>query len=176
MTTMIMFYLGEDNTRSSIDATVCYDVELGTSVAQLRDMIIPMVAEYREHVSIKFICRYPHRRNGDVMIYKKLPINDDRTLQNVLNIPSRHPDHQHVEIYVVKEEGSTMNTSGSHTAVGWADVHTYGELLSGRGDLSTLGSFTQMLALGQSSRSTLAEETPGQRMCSLFCQGECIEA
>ncbi|GFZ15684.1 hypothetical protein Acr_25g0000930 [Actinidia rufa] len=139
-------------------------------------MIIPRVAEYREHVSIKFICRYPHRRNGDVMIYKKLPINNDRTLQNVLNIPSRHPDHQHVEIYVVKEEVSTMNTSGSHTAVGWADVHTYGELLSGRGDLSTLGSFTQMLALGQSSRSTLAEEAPGQRMCSLFSQGECIEA
>ncbi|GFZ19033.1 hypothetical protein Acr_27g0007720 [Actinidia rufa] len=139
-------------------------------------MIIPRVAEYGEHVSIKFICRYPHRRNGDVMIYKKLPINDDRTLQNVLNIPSRHPDHQHVEIYVVNEEVSTMNTSGSHTAVGWADVHTYGELLSGMGDLSTLGSFTQMLALGQSSRSTLAEEAPGQRMCSLFSQGECIEA
>ncbi|GFS30575.1 pectin lyase-like superfamily protein [Actinidia rufa] len=112
-------------------------------------MIIPMVAEYGEHVSIKFICRYPHRRNGDVMIYKKLPINDDRTLQNALNIPSRHPDHQHVEIYVVKEEVSTMNTSGSHTAVGWTDVHTYGELLSRRGDLSTLGSFTQMLALGR---------------------------
>ncbi|GFY81180.1 hypothetical protein Acr_01g0009890 [Actinidia rufa] len=110
------------------------------------------------------------------MIYKKLPINDDRTLQNVLNIPSRHPDHQHVEIYVVKEEVSTMNTSGSHTAVGWTDVHTYGELLSGRGALSTLGSFTQMLALGQSSRSTLAEEASGQRMCSLFNQGECIEA
>ncbi|GFY98152.1 hypothetical protein Acr_12g0006930 [Actinidia rufa] len=69
-----------------------------------------------------------------------------------------------------------MNTSGSHTAVGWANVHTYGELLSGRGDLSTLGSFTQMLALGQSSRSTLAEEAPGQRMYSLFSQGECIEA
>ncbi|GFZ01076.1 hypothetical protein Acr_14g0007110 [Actinidia rufa] len=92
------------------------------------------------------------------------------TLQNVLNIPSRHPDHQHVEIYVVKEEGSTMNTSGSHAAVSWADVHTYGELLSGRGDLSILGSFTQMFALGQSSRSTLAEEAPGQRMCSLFSQ------
>ncbi|GFZ11319.1 hypothetical protein Acr_22g0007170 [Actinidia rufa] len=131
-----------------IDATVCYDVELGTSVAQLRDMIIPMVAEYGEHVSIKFICRYPHRRNGDVMIYKKLPINDDRTLQNVLNIPSRHPDLQHVEIYIVKEEASTMHTSGSHAAMSWAD----------------------------SSRSTLAEEAPGQRMCSLFSQGECIEA
>ncbi|GFZ05385.1 hypothetical protein Acr_17g0009570 [Actinidia rufa] len=139
-------------------------------------MIIPMVAEYGEHASIKFICRYPHRRNGDVMIYKKLSINDDRTLQNVLNIPSRHPDHHHVEIYVVKEEGSTMNTSGSHAAVSWADVHTYGELLSGRGDLSTLGSFIQMFALGQSSRSTLAEEAPGQRMCNLFSQGECIEA
>ncbi|GFS31142.1 hypothetical protein Acr_00g0015870 [Actinidia rufa] len=183
MTTMVMFYWEGKIIRDrregisyDIDATVCYDVELGTSVAQLRDMIIPRVAEYGEHVSIKFICRYPHRRNGDVMIYKKLPINDDRTLQNVLNIPSRHPDHQHVEIYVVNEEVSTMNTSGSHTAVGWADVHTYGELLSGRGDLSTLGSFTQMLALGQSSRSTLAEEAPGQRMCSLFSQGECIEA
>ncbi|GFY95412.1 hypothetical protein Acr_10g0007970 [Actinidia rufa] len=68
---------------------------------------------------------------------------DGRTLQNVLNIPSRHPDHQYVEIYDVKEEGSTMNTSGSHAA---------------------------------SSRSTLAEEAPGQRMCSLFSQGECIEA
>ncbi|XP_057461071.1 uncharacterized protein LOC130751470 [Actinidia eriantha] len=68
-----------------------------------------------------------------------------------------------------------MNTSGSHTAVGWVDVHTYGELLSGRGDLSTLGSFTQMLALGQSSRSTLAEEAPGQRMCSLFSQDEDID-
>ncbi|GFS35190.1 hypothetical protein Acr_00g0038310 [Actinidia rufa] len=33
-----------------------------------------------------------------------------------------------------------------------------------------------MFALGQSSRSTLAEEAPGQRMCSLFSQGECIEA
>ncbi|GFZ10742.1 hypothetical protein Acr_22g0001400 [Actinidia rufa] len=183
MTTMVMFYWGGKIIRDrregisyDIDATVCYDVELGTSVAQLRDMIIPRVAEYGEHVSIKFICRYPHRRNGDVMIYKKLPINDDRTLQNVLNIPSRHPDHQHVEIYVVKEEVITMNTSGSHTVVGWADVHTYGELLSGKGDLSTLGSFTQMLALGQSSRSTLAEEAPGQRMCSLFGQGECIEA
>ncbi|GFS36485.1 hypothetical protein Acr_00g0046220 [Actinidia rufa] len=135
-----------------------------------------MVAEYGEHVSIKFICRYPHRRNGDVMIYKKLPINDDRTLQNVLNIPSRHPDLQHVEIYIVKEEASTMHTSGSHAAMSWADVHTYGELLSGRGDLSTLGSFTHMFALGQSSRSTLAEEALGQRMCSLFSQGECIEA
>ncbi|GFY96070.1 hypothetical protein Acr_11g0003760 [Actinidia rufa] len=183
MTTMVMFYWGGKIIRDrrkgisyDIDATVCYDVELGTLVAQLRDMIISMVAEYGEHVSIKFICRYPHRRNGDVMIYKKLPINDDKTLQNVLNIPSRHPDHQHVEIYVVKEEVSTMNTNGSHTAVGWADVHIYGELLSGRGYLSTLGSFTQMLALGQSSRSILAEEAPGQRMCSLFSQGKCIEA
>ncbi|GFZ07441.1 hypothetical protein Acr_19g0003780 [Actinidia rufa] len=61
-------------------------------------------------------------------------------------------------------------------AMSWADVHTYGELLSGRGDLSTLGSFTHMFALGQSSRSTLAEEAPRQRMCSLFSQGECIEA
>ncbi|GFZ00961.1 hypothetical protein Acr_14g0005960 [Actinidia rufa] len=70
-----------------------------------------------------------------------------------------------------------MNTSGSHTVVCWTDVHTYGELLSGRGDLSILGSFTQMLALGQSSsRSTLVEEAPGQQMCSLFSQGECIEA
>ncbi|GFZ19793.1 hypothetical protein Acr_28g0004980 [Actinidia rufa] len=128
MTTMVMFYWGERY----------YEI-----TEKLRDMIIPRVAEYGEHVSIKFICRYPHRRNGDVMIYKKLSINDDRTLQNVLNIPSRHPDHQHVEIYVVKEEVSTMNTSGSHTA---------------------------------SSRSTLAEEAPGQRMCSLFSQGECIEA
>ena len=183
MTTTVMFYWGGKIIRDrregisyDIDATVCYDVELGTSVGQLRDMIIPMVAGYGEHVSIKFICRYPHRRNGDVMIYKKLPINDDRTLQNVLNIPLRHPDHHHVEIYVVKEEGSTMNTSGSHAAVSWADVHHYGELLSGRGDLSTLGSFTQVFALGQSSRSTLAEEAPGERMCSLFSQGECIEA
>ncbi|GFS46221.1 hypothetical protein Acr_00g0100880 [Actinidia rufa] len=32
-----------------------------------------------------------------------------------------------------------MNTSGSHAAVSLADVHTYGELLSGRGDLSALG-------------------------------------
>ncbi|GFY80944.1 hypothetical protein Acr_01g0007530 [Actinidia rufa] len=149
MTTMVMFYWGEDNTRSregisyNIDATVCYDVELGTSVAQLHDMIIPMVVEYGEHMSIKFIRRYPHRRNGDFMIYKKLLINDDRILQNILNIPSRHPNHQHVEIYVVKEEGSTMNTSGSHA---------------------------------DSSQSTLAEEAPGQRMCSLFSQGECIEA
>ncbi|GFZ11322.1 hypothetical protein Acr_22g0007200 [Actinidia rufa] len=101
---------------------------------------------------------------------------DVRTLQNVLNIPSRYPDLQHVEIYIVKEEASTMHTSGSHAAMSWADVHTYGELLSGRGDLSTLGSFTHMFALGQSSRSTLAEEAPGQRMCSLFSQGECIEA
>ncbi|GFY93798.1 hypothetical protein Acr_09g0002440 [Actinidia rufa] len=139
-------------------------------------MIIPMVAEYGEHVSIKFICKYPHRRNRDVMIYKKLPINDDRTLQNVLNIPSRHLDHQHVEIYIVKEEGSTMNISRSHAAVSWADVHTYGELLTRRGDSSALGSFTQIFALGQSSRSTLAEEAPGLRMCSLFSQGECIEA
>lgn len=69
-----------------------------------------------------------------------------------------------------------MNTSGSHAAVSWADVHHYGELLSGRGDLSTPGSFTQVFALGQSSRSTLAEEAPGERMCSLFSQGECIEA
>ncbi|GFY96874.1 hypothetical protein Acr_11g0011800 [Actinidia rufa] len=96
---------------------MCYDVELGTSVAQLHDMIIPMVTEYGEHMSIKFICRYPHRRNGDVMIYKKLSTNDDKILQNILNIPSRHLDHQHVEIYVVKEEGSTMNTSGSHATV-----------------------------------------------------------
>ncbi|GFZ05470.1 hypothetical protein Acr_17g0010420 [Actinidia rufa] len=96
--------------------------------------------------------------------------------KNVLNIPSRHPDHQYVEIYDLKEEGSTMNTSGSHATVSWPDVHTYGELLSGRGDLSVLGSFTQMFALGQSSRSTLAEEAPGQRICSLFSQGECIEA
>ncbi|GFZ02211.1 hypothetical protein Acr_15g0008190 [Actinidia rufa] len=110
------------------------------------------------------------------MIYKKLPINDDRTLQNVLNIPSRHPDHQHVEIYVVKEEGSTRNTSESHAAVSWADVHTYGELLSGRGNLSTLGSFTQIFALRQSSQRTLAEKAPGQRMCSLFSQDGCIEA
>ncbi|GFZ08227.1 serine/threonine-protein phosphatase 7 long form-like protein [Actinidia rufa] len=182
MTTMVMFYWGGKIIRDrregisyDIDATVCYDVELGTSVAQLRDVIIPRVAEYGEHVSIKFICRYPHRRNGDVMIYKKLPINDDRTLQNVLNIPSRHPDHQHVEIYVVKEEGSTMNISGSHAAVSWADVHTYGELLTGREDSSALGSFTQMFELGQTSRSTLVEEAPGQRMCSLFSQGECIE-
>ncbi|GFY81622.1 S-adenosyl-L-methionine-dependent methyltransferases superfamily protein [Actinidia rufa] len=99
-----------------------------------------MVAEYEEHVTIKFICRYPHRRNGDVMIYKKLSINDDKTLENILNIPSRDPDQQHVEIYVVKEEGSTMNTS-----------------------------VVQF-------RITLVEEAPGQRMCSLFSQGECIEA
>ncbi|GFY91160.1 hypothetical protein Acr_07g0013560 [Actinidia rufa] len=150
MTIMVMFYRRGKIIRDrrevisyDIDATVCYDVELGTSVAQLRDMIIPMVAEYGQHVTIKFICRYPHRRNEDVMIYKKLPINDDRTLQNVLNIPSRDPNQQHVEIYVVKEECSTMNTGGSRAV---------------------------------SSRSTLAEEAPRQRMCSLFSQGEFIEA
>ncbi|GFZ11566.1 hypothetical protein Acr_22g0009640 [Actinidia rufa] len=167
---MVIFYWGEDNTRSSrsisydIDATVCYDVELGTSVAQLRDMIIPMVAEHEEHVSTKFICRYPYRRNGDVMIYKKLPINDDKTLQTILNIPSRHPDHQHVEIYVVKEEVSTMNTSGSHTAVGWADVHTYGELYQG-GRLTTLGSLLKCWHLGRVAKH-ISRGRPGQRMCS----------
>ncbi|GFY85367.1 hypothetical protein Acr_04g0001050 [Actinidia rufa] len=69
-----------------------------------------------------------------------------------------------------------MHTSGSHAAMSWADVHTYGELLSGRGGLSTLGSFTHMFTLGRSSRSTLVEEALGQRMCNLFSQGECIEA
>ncbi|GFZ18460.1 hypothetical protein Acr_27g0001990 [Actinidia rufa] len=98
------------------------------------------------------------------------------TLQNVMNISSRDPDQQHVEIYVVKEESSTMNTSASRTVMSWADVHTYVELLSGRGDVLALGSFTQMVSLGQSSQSTLAEEAPRQRMCSLFSQGECIEA
>ena len=131
-------------------------------------MIMPMIAQYREHVTIKFICRYPHRLNGDVMIYKKLPINDDRTLQNVLNIPSRYPDHQCVEIYVVKEEGSTMNTSASPADMSWPDVQTYSELLSGRGDVSALGSFTQMASIGQSSRSTIAEEASRQRMSSLL--------
>ncbi|GFZ07016.1 hypothetical protein Acr_18g0011860 [Actinidia rufa] len=130
-------------------------------------MVIPIIAEYGEHVSIKFICRYLHRRNGDVMIYKKLPINDDRTLQNVLNIPSRDRNQQHAEIYVVKEEGSIMNTSTRHAVMSWADVHNYGELLSRRGDVFALGSFTQMVSLGQSSRSTLAEEAPGQRMFAL---------
>ncbi|PSS07992.1 Zinc transporter 5 like [Actinidia chinensis var. chinensis] len=183
MTTMVMFYLGGKIIRDrregisyDIDATVCYNVELRTSVAQLRDMIIPMIAEYGEYVTIKFICRYPHGRNGDVMIYKKLPINDGRTLQNILNIPSRDPNQQYVEIYVAKEEGSTINTSASHAVVSWADVHTYGELLSGRGDVSVLELFTQMASLGQSSGSTLEEEAPGQQMCSLFSQGECIEA
>ncbi|GFZ01044.1 hypothetical protein Acr_14g0006790 [Actinidia rufa] len=69
-----------------------------------------------------------------------------------------------------------MNTSGSHAAVSWADVHTYGELLSGRGDLFALRSFTLMFALGQSSQSTLVEEAPRQRMCCLFSQRECITA
>ncbi|GFZ15688.1 hypothetical protein Acr_25g0000970 [Actinidia rufa] len=67
-----------------------------------------------------------------------------------------------------------MNISGSHAAVSWADVHTYGELLTGRGDSSALGSFTQMFAIGQSSRITLAEEAPGQRMCSLFSQDDIV--
>ena len=158
MTTMVMFYWGgkiirdrREGVSYDIDASACYDVELGTSVVVLRDMIMQMIAEYREHVTIKFICRYPHRLNGDVMIYKKLPINDDRTLQNVLNIPLRYPNHQCVEIYVVKEEGSTMNASANHADVSWADVQTYGELLSGKGDVSALGSFTQMVSIEQSN-------------------------
>ena len=44
-----------------------------------------------------------------------------------------------------------MSASASRADMSWADVQTYSELLSGRGDVSTLGSFTQMVSIGQSS-------------------------
>ena len=68
MMTMVIFYWEKKIIRDrresilyNIEAIACYDVELETSVAVLHDMIMPMVVEYKEHVTIKFICMYPHR-------------------------------------------------------------------------------------------------------------------
>ena len=61
-----------------------------------------------------------------------------------------------------------MNANASRADMSWADVQTYSELLSGRGDVSALASFTQMASIGQSSRSTIAEEASGQRMANLL--------
>ena len=84
-------------------------------------MIIPKMDEYGEHVNIKFICRYPFRRNGEAWIYKKLSVKDDETLQTVLNLPSRYPDMYCVEMYIEKDM-STMTTNHSRPDFNWGDV------------------------------------------------------
>ena len=174
MMTMVLFYWGGKIVRDrregisyDIEASACYNVDLGISLGGLRDIIIPKIDESGEHINIKFICRYPVRRNGEVWIYKKLLVKDDETLQTVLNLPSTYPDMYCVEMYIEKDI-STMTTSHSRPDFNWGDVQSYGEILAGRDDVLALGTFTTMLTVGQSSRSVIPEDTPGQLMCSIF--------
>ncbi|KAK9279718.1 hypothetical protein L1049_013400 [Liquidambar formosana] len=105
-----MFYWGgeiiqdpnEGITYNPNEATGLYDIPRQSTLSELVDMLVPIMAENRESVRLKLICRYPYSTPMG-MKYKRLLINDNRTLKNVLDIPARYSSLDCVEVYVVKD-------------------------------------------------------------------------
>ncbi|CAL5404585.1 unnamed protein product [Camellia sinensis] len=131
----IMFYWG-GKILSNRDEGVSYDIEpqglynvyRGITLSELEAMMVPKVGTHGEIMRLQFKCRLPCRGQ-----YRLLPIKDNETLSNVLDLPHKLGPDYFLEIYVEKE--SNFGSTGMPFPVG--------------------GTFTQMLTQLQSPDNTL---------------------
>ncbi|CAL5330584.1 unnamed protein product [Camellia sinensis] len=133
----IMFYWG-GKILSNRDEGVSYDIEpqglynvyRGITLSELEAMMVPKVGTHGEIMRLEFKCRLPCRGQ-----YRLLPIKDNETLSNVLDLPHKLGPDYFLEIYVEKERN--FGSTGMPFPVG--------------------GTFTQMLTQLQSPDNTLTQ-------------------
>ncbi|XP_028060058.1 uncharacterized protein LOC114263679 [Camellia sinensis] len=133
----IMFYWGGKILRNR-DEGVSYDnepqglynVHRGITLAELQAMMVPKVGTHGEIMRLEFKCRLPCRGK-----YRLLPIKDNETLSNVLELPHKLGPDYFLKIYVEKES----NFGGTEMPI------------------PVGGPFTQMLTQSQSPDNTLIQ-------------------
>ncbi|CAL5440798.1 unnamed protein product [Camellia sinensis] len=92
----IMFYWGgkilcnrDEGVSYDIEPQGFYNVHRGITLAELQAMMVPKVGTLGEIMRLEFKCRLPCRRK-----YRLLPIKDNETLSNVLELPHKlGPDY-----------------------------------------------------------------------------------
>ncbi|GMP43278.1 hypothetical protein CsSME_00012702 [Camellia sinensis var. sinensis] len=133
----IMFYRGgkilrnrEEGVLFDTEIQGLYNVHRGITLAELEAMMVPKVGTYGEIIRVKFKCRLLCRGK-----YRLLPINDNETLTNVLDLPQKYGPEFCLEIYLEKES----NVGGTHIPI------------------PAGGTFTQMLTQSQSPDNTLIQ-------------------
>ncbi|XP_028099478.1 uncharacterized protein LOC114299001 [Camellia sinensis] len=105
----VMFYWGgesvSDHEGASYKGNVkefC-NVKKGTTLLELEAMIKPKVAPNGENVQLKFKGRIPYRQSPEVK-YELVPIDNDKTLNLVLNEPKRSSSKYLLQFYVYCKE------------------------------------------------------------------------
>ncbi|GMQ04956.1 hypothetical protein CsSME_00050182 [Camellia sinensis var. sinensis] len=101
----IMFYWGgkilqnhDEGVSYDTEPQGLYNVHRGITLGELEAMMVPMVGSHGEIMRLKFKCRLPCRGK-----YRLLPIKDNETLSNVLELPHKLGSDYFFEIYVENE-------------------------------------------------------------------------
>ncbi|GMP87487.1 hypothetical protein CsSME_00039839 [Camellia sinensis var. sinensis] len=117
----IMFYWGENILRNceegvsyDTEAQGLYNVHRGITLGELEAMMVQKVGTYKEIMRLKFKCRLPCQGK-----HRLLPINDNETLTNVLELTQKLGYDFLLEIYVKKETYANSGGRDIH-----ADVDT----------------------------------------------------
>ncbi|THG08650.1 hypothetical protein TEA_015520 [Camellia sinensis var. sinensis] len=101
----VLFYWGgeivsdHEGVSYNCDAKKLCKVEKGTTLRQLKAMIKPEMALNEENVQLKFNYRIPRQQSSGLR-YALAPINDDKTLNLVLDEPKRLSSILTLEFYV----------------------------------------------------------------------------
>ncbi|XP_028082052.1 uncharacterized protein LOC114283438 isoform X4 [Camellia sinensis] len=104
----VLFYWGgeivsdHEGVSYNCDAKKLCKVEKGTTLRQLKAMIKPEMALNEENVQLKFNYRIPRQQSSGLR-YALAPINDDKTLNLVLDEPKRLSSILTLEFYVHSE-------------------------------------------------------------------------